>query len=104
MKITYKPLPENGDRIVKYGVSFERDETVEVSDEKLAKRLLTNAYFVEEVDKESVKVDKEVDNVDTEEAEVTRRKRRTKAEMEALRNGENQSTSGTPGTPDDAGG
>lgn len=96
MKITYKPLPENGEKIIKYGIAFERDQTVDVSDEKLAKRLLTNAYFVAQ-DEENNEVTNEVTN------EVIKRKRRTKAEMEALRNGENQSTSSTLSTSDDAG-
>lgn len=94
MKITYKPLPENGERIVKYGVAFERDQTVDVDDEVLAQRLLTNAYFIEA---------KESPVIDEVEEDQTKRKRRTKAEMEALRNGENQSTSSTPSPSDDAG-
>lgn len=94
MKITYKPLPENGERIVKYGVAFERDQTVPVDDEVLAKRLLTNPYFVEA---------KEAPVTDEVEEDQTKRKRRTRAEMEALRNGENQSTSSTPSPSDDAG-
>jgi len=93
MKITYKPLPENGERIVKYGVAFERDQTVEVSDEKLARRLLTNVYFVESVDQDNELI----------EPEKPKRTRRTKAEMEALRNGEDESTGGDV-SPSDASG
>ena len=89
MKITYKPLPENGEQITKYGVSFKRDQTVPVEDEKLAARLLTNAYFVEAVE--------------TEAPETTKRTRRTRAEMEALRN-EDESTGGDVSPPDDEGG
>lgn len=104
MKITYKPLPENGERIVKYGVAFERDQTVPIDDEVLAKRLLTNPYFVESVEAHVMQDGIFLEMHDDVVKELIGRKRRTKAEMEALRNGENQSTSSTPSPSDDAGG
>jgi hypothetical protein len=46
MEITFVPFEGLNDTIEKYGVFFEVGKPVNVNDERLAKRLLTNPYFV----------------------------------------------------------
>lgn len=84
MLITYKPLPENGDTIEKYGVYFDGPgATVDVHNEKIASRLMTNPYFVTSIMVDGVEILDESSNAGNVEGEKPRRKRRTKAEIEA---------------------
>lgn len=86
MLITYKPFPENGRTINKYGVYFDGPgATVDVLNEELAKRLLTNPYFVTSTVVDGVEIIHEESNAGNVDDEKPRRKRRTKAEIEAAR-------------------
>lgn len=71
--IVYTPTEQLNDTIFKYGVDFKAGVPVDVENDALAERLLTNIYFSESVT---------VQGVEVLEA-PKKRKRRTKAEIEA---------------------
>ena len=73
MKVTYHPLPENGETIEKYGYCFKDGQTRDIEDD-MAHKLLACPYFTDSID---------ADGVEVLPASKPKRKWRTKAEIEA---------------------
>lgn len=80
MKVTYRPFAENGETIEKYGYYFVDGQTRDI-EEDMALKLLACPYFTDSID---------VDGVEVLPASKPKRKRRTKAEIEAEEDGQDQ--------------